>query len=45
MRLLQLRDIGAGDPLLLVVGIEDGGPILRAEIRPLAVEFGRIVRH
>jgi hypothetical protein len=44
MRLLQLGNIGAGDPLLLVIGIEDGGAVLRAKIRALPIELRRVVR-
>jgi len=33
--LAELGDIGLGDPPLLVIGIEDGGAVLRALIRPL----------
>ena len=45
VRLVELGDIGLGDPLLLVVGIEDGRAILSAPVRSLIVQLGRIVRN
>src|SRR5439155_22741702 len=37
------RDIGMGDPPLLVVGVEDRRPVLPADIGPLPVLLRRIV--
>jgi len=41
---LQWVDVGLGDALLLVVGVEHGRAVLGAGVRPLAVELGGIVR-
>ena len=43
--LVQLRDVGFGNSLLLVAGIEDGGAVLAAVIWSLPVQLGGIVRH
>src|SRR6185369_1993659 len=45
MRRFQLRDVALGHLFLAVVGEENGGPVLRARVRPLAIELRRIVRH
>ena len=39
--LVELRDVGFGDLLLRVVGVEDGRAILRAGVRTLAVQLRR----
>ena len=44
LRLVELLDIGLGDLGLRLGRREDGRAILRADIRALAVELGRIVR-
>src|SRR5271170_7196399 len=44
MRLVELGDIGLGDLCLLRAGREDRRAILRAGVRPLAVELGRVMR-
>src|SRR4051812_18004561 len=43
--LSQLRDIGLGYALLLVVGIEDRRAVLRSLVRTLAVQLRGIVRN
>ena len=40
----ELGDIGFGDALLLVALGEDFGTILRARVRALVIELGRVVR-
>ena len=43
--LVQLLDVSRGYLLLFFTRIKDGGTIRRANVRPLPVEFCRIVRH
>ena len=45
LRRAELGDIGIGDFLLLRIGREDRGSVLRADIRSLPVQLRRIVRH
>ena len=40
---VELRDVGLGDALLVVVGVEDGGAVGGAGVRALAVERGGVV--
>jgi len=40
---VELRDVGLSDLLLLIVGIEDRGAVLRAVVGALVVEFSGIV--
>ena len=40
---VELRDVGFGDALLVVVGVEDGGAVGGAGVRALAVERGGVV--
>ena len=40
---VELRDVGFGDALLVVVGVEDGGAVGGADVRALAVEGGGVV--
>ena len=42
-RRIKLGDIGLADPLLLVVGVENSGPVRRALIGATAVELGGVV--
>jgi hypothetical protein len=42
--LVELADIGLGGIGLCGAGREDRRPVLRADIRPLAVQLGRVVR-
>ena len=42
--MLQLLDVGFGDLLLLGSGVENRGPVLRADVGTLAVELRGIVR-
>src|SRR5882724_4476054 len=44
-RRAQLGDIGGGDVLLRIVAVDDRGAILRARVRSLPVQLGRIVHH
>jgi len=44
-RLIDLRNVGFGDALLLVVCIEDGRAVLRAFVGSLAIELRRVVSH
>jgi hypothetical protein len=39
--LIELCDIGFGDARLLRARRKDGGPVLRADVRTLAIEWGR----
>src|SRR5216683_6866250 len=41
---IELLDVGAGDALLFLIGIENGRAILRAVVRPLAIELRGVVR-
>ena len=43
-RRLKLGDVGFGHALLLVVGKEHGRAVLRARIRTLPIQFGRVIR-
>ena len=43
--LINLRNVRIGDAFLLVVGIEDGGAILCAFVRPLPIELGGVVSY
>ena len=43
-RCLELGDVAVGHALLVGVGIEDGRTVLRAGIRPLPVQFRRVMR-
>src|SRR5580700_8451350 len=45
MRLVELTDIGLGDLCLFRIEGEDRRAVLGADVRALAVQFGRIVRH
>ena len=40
---VELRDVGVGDALLIVVGVEDGGAVGGAGVRTLAIECGGVV--
>ena len=40
---IELRDVGFGDALLIVVGVEDGGAVGGADVGALAVERGGVV--
>ena len=40
---IELRDVGLGDALLIIVGVEDGGTVGGAGVRALAVERGGVV--
>src|SRR5258708_14706517 len=42
---VELADLGLRDLLLFVAGGKDGRAILRARVRALTVQLGRIVRH
>src|SRR6266849_1344999 len=44
LRSIELRDVGSSDALLLRAGVEDGGAVLRAGVRTLAVPLRGIVR-
>jgi hypothetical protein len=39
---VELCDVRLGNPLLLVVAVEDGGTILSALVRTLPVQFGKV---
>src|SRR3954454_5586281 len=41
--LIELRDVGPGDPLLLRAGREQRRAVLRADVRALAIALGRVV--
>src|SRR5215467_3619197 len=43
--LINLRNVRIGDAFLLIVGIEDGGAILCAFVRTLAIELGGVVSY
>src|ERR1019366_7077429 len=43
--LVQLRDVGLRNPLLLIAAVEDHGAILRPLVRALAIQLRRIVRN
>jgi hypothetical protein len=43
VRLVQLGDVGLGNARLLGTGWEDCGAVLSADIRSLAMEFGRVM--
>ena len=43
LRLVEFGDVALRDLLLLVVGDEDRRAVLRALVRPLVVQLGRIV--
>lgn len=45
VRGIELRNIRVGDALLVVVDKKDGGAIRGSNVRPLAVELRRIMRH
>src|SRR5258708_4387522 len=45
LRLVELLNVGFGNALLLVRCVEDGGPVLRAFVRSLAVELRRVMRN
>src|SRR5262250_1277416 len=45
LRLLQLRNVRLGNPLLLIVSIENDGSVLSAFIRPLTIQLCRIMGH
>src|SRR6266404_2514256 len=42
---VKLSDISVGDSLLLGVAVKDCRSILRAGVRSLSIQFGRIVGH
>src|SRR5260370_26348002 len=44
LRSIKLRDVGSSDALLLRAGVEDGGAVLRAGVRTLAIPLRGIVR-
>ena len=44
VRLVELGDIGVGNPFLFIVGIKDRRAILRTGVRSLPIELGRVVR-
>ena len=44
VQFLQCRDECLGFGLLLIVCGEDGGAVLRADVRALAIELGRVVK-
>ena len=41
--IVDLLDVALGDTLLLLIDVEDGTAVLRADVRALAVEGGRVV--
>ena len=42
---VELRDVGFGDALLRIGGVQNGGAVLRAYVRILPVELRRVVGH
>lgn len=44
-RVRESFNIASSVLLLRGIGVENGGTILRANIRPLSIKLGRVVRH